>query len=531
MRHRLFLLAVAALVPLVALAVGLTFYSLRQQQAALRAEAINLVDDIFEAVEHELFSQVEVLRALASATNRDGPDPDLSEFHNQASRFSAALHRWDAITLADLEGRQIINTRLPLGAPLPPVMEEATYRRAIRTREPVIGDVSGPDPSAGYHTPHVGIRVPVLRNGHVRHVLTAVSSPNRLSYLIARGVDPQWRSFLVDGAGRIAASARQPEGIGQRASEQTIAARSAGAEGIYEGLAPDGTTTITAFRRSHWTGWSTHVSIPLGIYNAPLIRPMWTLGGAILSALVLTLLFVEFLRRETLGRERATAQLQAAEHVATEKAALLEATLENMDQGLVMVDGDGIVQVCNRRAIELLDLPPDYWHSKPSFAAFIAHQVAAGEFAGLSEERVPWLKLKGNLLSAPPLYERTRPNGTVLEIRTVHLSDGTAVRTFTDITARKKAETELMESEARFRALATASVSIVWRADPDGSILEADGWFEYSGQHAYQGDRWLEVVHPEDRERVMARWRAIIASARWGRRNSELVASTVYTGR
>jgi PAS domain-containing protein len=130
-----------------------------------------------------------------------------------------------------------------------------------------------------------------------------------------------------------------------------------------------------------------------------------------------------------------------------QKSSTLEAALETMDQGLIMIDSDGIVQVCNHRAIEMLDLPPDYCHSKPSYADFIAHQFSMGEFAVQSEGWPPWLTSHRDFHSAPPLYERTRPNGTILEVRTVCRPDGMTVRTFNDITARREAEERLRQSQ------------------------------------------------------------------------------------
>ena len=53
-----------------------------------------------------------------------------------------------------------------------------------------------------------------------------------------------------------------------------------------------------------------------------------------------------------------------------------------------------------------------------------------------------------------PFYERTRADGTVLEVRTTVLPDGAAVRTFTDVTERKRNELEM----ARARDAAQAGV-------------------------------------------------------------------------
>ena len=53
-----------------------------------------------------------------------------------------------------------------------------------------------------------------------------------------------------------------------------------------------------------------------------------------------------------------TARIEA-EDALRSKTALLDATLENMDQGLVMVDARGAVRVSNERAGALLGLDGD----------------------------------------------------------------------------------------------------------------------------------------------------------------------------
>ncbi len=137
---------------------------------------------------------------------------------------------------------------------------------------------------------------------------------------------------------------------------------------------------------------------------------------------------------------------RAAEAALRHKKALLDATLANMDQGVLLIDAAGIVQLCNERAIDLLGLPPEYRHCRPAFAEVVARQDAAGEFGDAQAVREPWLALTGDHLGAPPVYERTRPNGTVLEVRTVRLAEGGAIRTFSDVTERKRRELAVLEA-------------------------------------------------------------------------------------
>jgi PAS domain-containing protein len=70
--------------------------------------------------------------------------------------------------------------------------------------------------------------------------------------------------------------------------------------------------------------------------------------------------------------------------------------------------------------------------------------------------------------AARQTYERERPDGTVLEIRTVPLESGGGVRTYTDITAQKAAEHALRDSEARFRTLTEAMPAMVFVSNSEG---------------------------------------------------------------
>ena len=134
--------------------------------------------------------------------------------------------------------------------------------------------------------------------------------------------------------------------------------------------------------------------------------------------------------------QRTAAALRDSERDGAEKSRMLEATLEHMDQGLIMVDSERSVPICNRRAVELLELPPDLMANRPKFEDVLAFQWQQGEFAG-SDEAFRTFVQNALLMDGPRNYERRRPNGRVLEVRTTALPDGEAVRTFTDVTERR----------------------------------------------------------------------------------------------
>ncbi len=72
-----------------------------------------------------------------------------------------------------------------------------------------------------------------------------------------------------------------------------------------------------------------------------------------------------------------------------------------------------------------------------------------------------------------------------------------------DITARKRAE-------ARYRFLAESIPQMVWTATPDGMLDYVNGQGTvYFGvpQQALLGARWLALVHPDDQEGAIERWK------------------------
>jgi diguanylate cyclase (GGDEF)-like protein len=144
------------------------------------------------------------------------------------------------------------------------------------------------------------------------------------------------------------------------------------------------------------------------------------------------------------AKRRSDAELETRE-----KTALLETTLDSMDQGLIMFDRSQTVQVCNRRAVELLELPPEMMARKPSFEELRRLQLNRNEFATSDESFRSWVAAGGLNLDRHT-YERTRPNGTVLEVHTEPLPDGGAVRTFTDITARRQAHQRIAHMASHY---------------------------------------------------------------------------------
>ena len=151
---------------------------------------------------------------------------------------------------------------------------------------------------------------------------------------------------------------------------------------------------------------------------------------------------LELIAAERLARE---SQAQLAE-----KSRVLEATLALMEQGVMMVNADQVVEVCNRRAIELLELPVELMASKPTFAQVLAYQWSVDEFANAPEDVRKFVR-SGGIADHPQCYDRERSNGRVLEIQSVPIKGGGVLRTFTDVTERRRAELTQRALESQLR--------------------------------------------------------------------------------
>ncbi len=188
-----------------------------------------------------------------------------------------------------------------------------------------------------------------------------------------------------------------------------------------------------------------------------------------------------------------------------ETSRLLRTTLENMDQGLILYGPDRRVRLHNRRAREILDLPEDVLRDGNAYSVINAYQVARGEYRSCPGPLMSALET-GALESLPDEYERRRPNGRSLEVRTVPLAGSGHMRTYTDTTRHRESERIVRESEARYRVLADAASDMIVRCTADGQCTYVSPASQDLLGYAPGEIQVLPVstsLHPDDWQRAM----------------------------
>ncbi len=125
---------------------------------------------------------------------------------------------------------------------------------------------------------------------------------------------------------------------------------------------------------------------------------------------------------------------------------LLSTTLENVSQGISVVDARMRLVTWNRRYLELFDYPDGMVYIGVPVADLIRWNAEHGECGpGEVEEHVA-KRIAHLRAGTPHLFQRVRPDGTVIEMRGRPLPGGGYVTTYTDVTAYKHAELALREA-------------------------------------------------------------------------------------
>jgi PAS domain S-box-containing protein len=305
LRHLLIVLTCSIIVPLVLLAVYTGFRITDAQLDQTRKDLMNEAHTLSAEVNHEINGEIERLRALAASPSlRQG---DFAEFQRQAEA-PLALRQSGNVMLVDRNMRQLVNTWVPFGTPMPKAIVQEPVERALATGKPqVTGLFIGPVSRQLLFS----IIVPVQIDDGNRYAL--VRSPNRhafASLLAAHELPPGWQAAVADATHRIIARSGQEDGlIGTELPQAQWHRASAG--GAFEFVDSEGRPSLQAYAVSDLTGWETVVWEPKALVEAPVRALWWTISSAALLGFTLVVGLALWLGR-TIARSVGLAARAAA---------------------------------------------------------------------------------------------------------------------------------------------------------------------------------------------------------------------------
>ncbi|MFN6953191.1 MAG: PAS domain S-box protein [Acetobacteraceae bacterium] len=201
---------------------------------------------------------------------------------------------------------------------------------------------------------------------------------------------------------------------------------------------------------------------------------------------------------------RDVTQARALEEALRAGQARLQAVLDHLPIGVLLVGADGRLEFANRQAADLLGEPLDAGRllATDLRTAALAEALAADG----SARGEAWIRrrvgedLLLRFAAAPLPASAGGARATVVAV--------------TDLSEERRAADALRESEIRFRTLAEAVPQIVWSAAPEGGIDYVNPRFaEFTGlsvpSEAAPGGA---ATHPEDRDQARSAWTRALAS-------------------
>ena len=212
---------------------------------------------------------------------------------------------------------------------------------------------------------------------------------------------------------------------------------------------------------------------------------------------------------QAMGRRRMADQLNGSERL---KAAILASSPDC----IITIDRDGRVLDFNRTAEATFGWSASEMLGRELVGAIFpeetrerrraAFQRALEGDSGLVGRLHEVNALRADDAVFPAEFSLSRTDSGGRTMFTVHLRD---------VTARRRDQARLRESEARFRTIANAIPQLTWMTDPFGAIVWYNQrWYDYTGSTFAEmsGWGWKSVHHPDHIDRVERRLRECFAA-------------------
>lgn len=132
---------------------------------------------------------------------------------------------------------------------------------------------------------------------------------------------------------------------------------------------------------------------------------------------------------------------------------LLQAAIDAMPNGVLMLDRDIRMQGANSEFLRLWDYPPGLFPPGTPMDVILTYNHQRGDYGDVAVGPIVAELCSRFLVKGVINSERQVPNGRILDIRTAPRADGGYVVTHVDITDRKRIENELREAKERAESI------------------------------------------------------------------------------
>lgn len=315
-------LVLTAAIPVLLLGGWMAYITADQERSYARQAATEALTQVAHRIEGEISRELQVAETLASSASLD--QGNLSDFYREATRIVAARTLWETAALTKPNQEQVLNVLRPLGAPLGPVTDTESFNAVLRTRKPVLGGLGPYQAAIGKQL--VSLRVPVIRDGELRYILTIGLLPDQIGTILAQaGLPAGWAGTVIDAREKIVA--RTPDTNTPRAVATTPAVQEAIARvgsNSPRTQTREGVDVETIHSQLDGTdGWSVHVGVPVSELNAPVSRSLRLLFAGTTASVGLAIALGLVIAREIAQRRRMEALESAAALLDSEKRGAL----------------------------------------------------------------------------------------------------------------------------------------------------------------------------------------------------------------
>jgi PAS domain S-box-containing protein len=530
LRAHLVGLVLAALLPALTVGAAAAWSLAGSYSNAFEARLQDTARALALYVDSEIETQLVAVTSLASSPllERD----DLAGFEAWARRVGSNVSGWVVVNDAAPGHRQLVNTGLPQGAPLPPPSPPGEgawdlIRQVVETGRPGVSNLFT---ARGAGRLSVAVAAPTFQDGRVTRVVAIGIDLAKLSArLAAQGPSGHAYASVADGGGRIVARSRDHDRfLGTLARSRSVSAEDR-ARSVFRAQSVYGDLALFAARPLTSTpGWTVAVVEPYGGYRASWVGPLAALVLSGAAAVALGLLVAFWLARRVLlpvtamvRRADATAAGRgigpAAEPARVAELEVLRVASERAQAALVAREADyrAIFETATAGVAEVDARSRRYLRVNRRFCEIVGRMEAelVGElgpddvFHPDERDRIPVNLVADRDGEAEDECRVLRPDGTIVWVRasaSVSARDEAgrplrAVSIVQDVTERRQAEEvrTLLAREVDHRAKnALSVVQAAVRLTPRGDAA--------AYAHAIEG-----------RVTALSRAHSLLADAKW----------------